>query len=176
MKYKNPNIESSYRENDIGRTLYHFVLNNKPKKIIEFGTLNGYSAVAMAMALHELGEGKIICYDLWDKYQFKHTTRESTQKTIDDLGLTDFVELREGDFYSWEPEDFDLAHLDISNNGDTIKDAKERLIGGIVLFEGGSEERDNVEWMIKYDKPRISKCGIDYKVIDSDFPSLSQIV
>ena len=26
---------------------------------------------------------------------------------------------------------------------------------GVIIFEGGSITRDNVEWMIKYDKPKI---------------------
>ena len=26
---------------------------------------------------------------------------------------------------------------------------------GVVLMEGGSKERDNIEWMIKYNKPKI---------------------
>lgn len=26
---------------------------------------------------------------------------------------------------------------------------------GIILMEGGSEERDNIEWMIKYNKSKI---------------------
>ena len=30
MKYTNPNIESSYQENDIGKTLYDAVLKYKP--------------------------------------------------------------------------------------------------------------------------------------------------
>ena len=35
MKYTNPKIVSSYRENNIGKTLYNLVLQLKPKKIIE---------------------------------------------------------------------------------------------------------------------------------------------
>ena len=94
MNYKNPNVESSYNENNIGQTLYDLVLELKPKKIIEFGTLNGYSAISMAMALHEIGEGgKIICYDLWDSYPYKHSTIEKTKSFINELSLLDFIEL-----------------------------------------------------------------------------------
>lgn len=57
MKYTNPDIESSYRDNDLGRTLYDLVLKYKPKKIVEHGILFGYSTVAMAQALDELGGG-----------------------------------------------------------------------------------------------------------------------
>jgi predicted O-methyltransferase YrrM len=79
MIYKNPEVESSYSEHDIGQTLYNLVLELKPKKIIEFGTLNGYSAISMAMALQELNNGgKITCYDLWDAYPYKHSTIDKT--------------------------------------------------------------------------------------------------
>ena len=85
MKYQNPELESSYHENDLGRTLYDAVLKHKPKKIVEFGSFYGYSTVAMAMALDELGEGTIQVYDMFDSYLFshaahKHTTEESKKK------------------------------------------------------------------------------------------------
>jgi predicted O-methyltransferase YrrM len=44
MQYKNPtDIKSSYSQNDIGKTFYDLVLKYKPKKIVEVGTLFGYS-------------------------------------------------------------------------------------------------------------------------------------
>jgi predicted O-methyltransferase YrrM len=55
MAYFNYNIPSSYHKNDIGKTLYNTVLTMNPSIIIEFGTLHGYSAVAMAQALRDLG-------------------------------------------------------------------------------------------------------------------------
>ena len=182
MKYSNPDIESSYRQNNLGKYLYDAVLKNKPKKIIEFGSLYGYSTVAMAMALHELGEGKIIVYDLFDNYEFKHSTKENTQQNIDNYGLTKFVELKKLDFNEWinKPESFDMMHLDISNNGDTIRKVynavKDQIKNGSkVYFEGGSIERDNIEWMIKYRFRKINDSGINYEIVNNDFPSISLI-
>lgn len=86
MQYTNPDLESSYRENNLGKDLYDAVLRHKPKKIVEFGSFYGYSTVAMAMALDELGEGgHIYVYDLFDSYLFthsahKHTSAESLAK------------------------------------------------------------------------------------------------
>ena len=82
--YTNPEIESSYRENNIGETLYNKVLELKPNKIVEFGCLYGYSTVAMALALKELGQGKIYCYDLFEEYEYKHST---IQQTINKFNL-----------------------------------------------------------------------------------------
>lgn len=181
MKYKNPNVESSYHQNDIGLTLYNLVLELKPKKIVEFGTLNGYSAICMGMALHEIGFGKIYCYDLWDEYKYKHTTIDFAKKNIKEYGLEDYVELNQMNIWDWGDYDFDLLHIDISNDGDIIKKLCDKIGGYIsdtkktVIFEGGSEERDNIEWMLKYDKKPINdiKKEIPYEVINKNFPSLS---
>lgn len=182
MKYKNPDIESSYHENDLGKTLYDLVLKYKPKKIVEHGILFGYSTVAMAQALDELGGGHIYAYDLFDKYPFKHSTMKGTQANIDRYGMGKYVTLVEGDFETWlqTPEDFDLMHVDVSNKGDTIEKlyaaAKDMVQeGAIVLFEGGSRERDNVEWMAKYGCKKMRDTKVPFEVVDERFPSLSMI-
>lgn len=179
MAYYNYQIPSSYYKNNLGKTLYNTVLTMNPKVIVEFGTLHGYSAVAMAQALRDLGsDGKIICYDLWDKYPYKHSTMEKTQITIDSLDLGKYIELVEMDFYSWKPIDFDLMHFDISNHAGHLKYLKLRRdyysMPGTILFEGGSKERDKVEWMKDF-KP-INSSGINFITINEDFPSLSLLL
>ena len=54
----------------------------------------------------------------------------------------------------------DIIHIDIANNGDTYEFAINNYMNklkkdGIMILEGGSEERDNVNWMTKYNKPKI---------------------
>lgn len=182
MKYKKLDIESSFQKNDLGQTLYNIVLERKPKKIVEWGTLYGYSTVAMAMALDELGEGNITAYDLFENYAFKHSTMEETQSNINRHGVSEYVTLKRGNFDDWikDPEPFDLLHVDISNNGDTVA----RLYAGVkdyvaagatVLFEGGSVEHDEIEWMIKYGFRKIANSGVPYRLLDARFPSLSII-
>jgi predicted O-methyltransferase YrrM len=183
MKYRNPiEIESSYGENDIGKTLYDLVLEHKPRKIIEFGILYGYSTVVMAMALDEIGEGHIYAHDLFEDYSFKHGTMQQVQGNIDRYGLGDYVTLSKNNFDEWlaQPEDFDFLHVDVSNKGDTIdrlygavKDQIAR--GAIVVFEGGSEERDSVEWMTKFHEKKIRDAYAPFTVIDPRFPSLSML-
>jgi predicted O-methyltransferase YrrM len=182
MKYKNPSIESSFQQNDLGQTLYNIVLEKKPKKIVEWGTLYGYSAVAMAMALDELGEGHITAYDLFEDYPFKHSSMEQTQSNIDQHGVSKYITLERGDFSDWimNPEPFDLLYVDISNNGDTIArlyaGVKERIASGAtVLFEGGSAEHDEIEWMVKYGFRKIADSGVPYQLLDARFPSISII-
>jgi predicted O-methyltransferase YrrM len=183
MKYQNPiKIKSSYGKNDIGQTLYDLVLKYKPKKIVDFGILYGYSTIAMAMALDEIGEGHIYANDLFEDYQFKHSTMSETQANINSYGLAQYVTLSKKNFDEWlkQPEDFDLLHVDVSNKGDTIerlyevvKDQINR--GAIAVFEGGSEERDNVRWMIKYNCKKIGDSQVPFIVVNNKFPSLSII-
>jgi hypothetical protein len=103
---------------------------------------------------------------------------ESTQATIDKLGLTKYIELVEMDFYNWTPQPFDLMHFDISNHAGHIKYLKKIVNDygwfGTVLFEGGSKERDKVEWMKDFQP--INSSGIKFITIDENFPSLSMLL
>ena len=174
--YSSPTVESSYRENNLGKTLYDLVIKEKPKTIVEFGTLNGYSAIAMAQACRDNKVGHIVSYDLWDEYKHKHGTRALVQEEIDKLGLSNFITLEKGDFKHWQG-DADLIVLDISNDGSTIIEADKKFRGHCkqFVFEGGTVERDRVKWMLKYNRPAIVSCGVRYEVLDERFPSLSVI-
>ena len=184
MTFNEPNIESSYSINTLGQTIYQTVLDYKPERVIEFGALYGYSTICIASALRELGRGKLICYDIWDKYQYKHASINETYANVIKYGLTDYVELQEMNFYEWEPanlrNDFKVP-IEI-NTGDTIELVYDSLIknkkSGVVLFEGGTVERDNVEWMIKYNKKPFSSIHqkVQYEIVNPMFPSLSKIV
>ena len=175
MKYSNPEIESSYRAYDIGQTRYDVVLDQKPKKIIELGVLNGYSTIAMAMALDRLGRGVIKSYDMWHKYPYRNTTMRGAEENIRSHALEKYVELYSADCMALEPEEFDLLHIDLSNTGKIIRELVEKWapFGGRIIFEGGSKARDAVEWMKKYRKEPINGCGVEYEVLNYQFPSLS---
>ncbi|NBV76661.1 hypothetical protein EBR66_00630 [bacterium] len=102
MKYTNPDLDSSYRENNLGKDLYDAVLEHKPKKIIEFGSLYGYSTVAMALALHELGEGSICVYDLFESYMYTHSAHKHTsQESLKKGGLRYYLEAFIMDIPMW---------------------------------------------------------------------------
>lgn len=177
-------VNSSYHINNMGRTIYNIVLEKKPKIIIEFGVLYGYSTISMALALKKLKFGTIKAYDLWDKYEYNHTTKDNALLNLKKHKVSHLVDLQEMNFYDWikSPEYFDLLHVDISNDGSIIKILHEKLkdkisAGSVVIFEGGTEERDKIEWMTKYKKqPMCSvKKEVGYRVIDNRFPGLSII-
>ena len=68
--------------------------------------------------------------------------------------------------------------LDISNDGEIIEKTIESLKhhlerGSNIIFEGGSKERDNIEWMVKYKLEPINP--IQKEILNSNFPSISLI-
>ena len=181
---KNLSIASSYADNHIGITIYDYVRKTKPSRVVEFGTLHGYSAICIGLALRDNGFGTIECYDLWEEYEFNHTTMERTRENIEKYNLADIVKLKKGDVYSVckKIDKFNLAHIDISNDGkrlDKILTLLARHIntGSDILFEGGSIERDKQSWISKNNKTPINdiKSKFDYYVLDSRWPSLSLI-
>jgi predicted O-methyltransferase YrrM len=162
--------------------LYSVVVGKRPKLIIEYGVLHGYSAVAMAQGLRDGGGGTLIAYDLWGKYKYKHGDKAALSTALALSNLYKYVHLRDGDFNELiELPDFDVFFLDISNTGKEIikleeLTRKQREKGAIVLFEGGTKERDKVSWMVQYNKKPIVGCGVDYVVLDNRFPSLSMLI
>lgn len=176
--YKNPDIESSYRDNDLGRTLYDEVIALKPDKVIDFGVLNGYSTICIAQALRDNGKGKVQVYDLFENYEHNHAQLETLVKNIKEAGLLDYVDIEERNFFDWikQPEQFDLLHLDISNTGDILNMVWDKLRNkGVIIFEGGSQDRDRVGWMFNYNKKPINKSLAQFEVINSAFPSMSKL-
>jgi len=99
------------------------------------------------------------------------------------------VNIQEGDFYEgfkkYPNKSIDILHIDIANNGDIYQFVFDHYIqkiadNGIILMEGGSYKRDNIEWMIKYNKPKIQPVIEKYKdkyniKVIGEFPSLTII-
>ena len=99
------------------------------------------------------------------------------------------VKIEYGNFYELNniiETNIDIIHIDIANNGDVFEYAIKNYLpklceNGILLLEGGSIERDKVEWMSKYNKPLIEpviqkhiKNNLNIQVIGS-FPSITII-
>lgn len=177
--YSNPDITSSYYDNDLGRTLYEQVRLLKPEYVVDFGVLNGYSTVCLALACKDNGKGRVKVYDLFDKYEYSKSNLQTLINNLKLYDVLDFVDIEEANFFDWSknPEHFDLLHVDISNTGDILDIMADRLFDkGLVLFEGGSEQRDKVGWMYKFNKKPINKSRAKFEVINSNFPSLSKLI
>lgn len=76
---------------EAGRFLYAVARASRPGAIVEFGTSFGISAIYLAAAVRDRGEGKVITTEL-------HPGKaQKAREYIRDAGLADFVDLREGD-------------------------------------------------------------------------------
>lgn len=178
--YSSPrHITSSYNINDVGESLYNVVRNLKPKKIIDFGLLYGYSTICLAQAVKDNGFGEIIGYDLFEDYKYKNARMDVINMNLKFYGLNSYVTLKPMDFDVWLDlkEDFDLLHLDISNDGETIEKISNSYPHKPILFEGGTPERDEIEWMKKYNKTPIfpKQTSIPYQIFQNKYPGLSGI-
>lgn len=193
--YIEPQIESSYYHNNkgahpsknvepflypkIGKKIYDTIIEKKPKVVVEFGVLNGFSTVCIAQALRDLGSGKLYSYDLWEKYPYKRGNKEIVSSNLEKYNLTEYVELCDGDFHEWcnQRHECDLLHLDVNNDGNIIEMVNQKIDWCDIIFEGGSEERDNCWWMVEFQRRPINdvKSLTNYKVIVDEFPSLSII-
>jgi predicted O-methyltransferase YrrM len=176
--YKEPkHVVSSYTKNNIGKTLYDSVIKYKPKKIIDFGILYGYSTICLAQGVRDNGFGEIIAYDLFEDYQYKNAIKDVVLNNLQFHNLDQYVSLIKKDFDTWleSEEEFDLLHLDISNTGDTITKIHKAYPNSLILFEGGTKERDNIEWMSKYCAAPINplQSKLNYKILNHNFPGLS---
>lgn len=185
MPYREPLLKSSFSINNIGETIYNKILELKPSLVVEFGVLNGYSSHSMIQALGELGgQRTLVSVDLFEDYPYNCCSQKQYKANLSELverlpsvshkvikldilaNLHDLAEL-----YSAP----DLLFVDISNDGDKLLKIS-HYFDCPILFEGGSIDRDSVQWMIDYKRTPIRSIiqkGLNYNVIDSRFPSLS---
>jgi predicted O-methyltransferase YrrM len=152
----------------------------KPKRIVEFGILQGYSLMSFVKSSQPTTE--ILAYDI-----FEHFVGNAAHRSIvDQFAIFPNVQIEEGDFYKkvsdFADESIDLLHIDIANDGSVYDFAFTHYLpklskNGIMILEGGGEERDNVYWMKKYNKIPIVTTLAKYQMLDicvlSPFPSLT---
>ena len=177
-------MNSSYKNNlEYGNVFESILFIVKPKSIVEFGILDGYSLDYFLN--NTTKETKIDAYDIFDKFNGNHAKRTVIEK----YKKNDNVSIIDCDFYTKHTDihdnSVDILHIDIANTGDTYIHAFEFYLNkltknGIMILEGGSTRRDNVYWMKKYDKPKIIKVLEQYKdkiniKTIGDFPSITLV-
>lgn len=184
-------MKSSYIINHYGDLIKSLIEINKPKNIIEIGVLDGYSSLIIASTIKKLKlKSKFDSYDLFENYQFNSSRYEDVSCLINKFKLKKNINLYNGDFSdiykNYNTNSIDFAHIDISNNGETVeyffqKYDKIMKEGSIIIFEGGSIFRDKVEWMKKYKKKKLNKAissnniinkKYDYIILDK-YPSMT---
>jgi hypothetical protein len=161
-------MKSSYNNKvDYSDILKSIVFMQKPDKIIEFGILDGLSLKTFA----DNSSKKCIikAFDIFDEFNGNSANKDELNKCFLDYKN---VSINYGDYYkeykNIEDNSIDIIHIDIANNGDVIEFAFENYINkltinGIFIFEGGSKERDEIDWMNKYNKKKINPIFEKYK-------------
>jgi predicted O-methyltransferase YrrM len=159
-------LQSSYVARGYGAVLYALIRVLKPLRAVEIGLFQGFSLLSAAAALRDNGAGHIAGYDLFDAYPYRHADWEQLTRQTRASGLDHWVTIQPGDagdvHQQWEGVDY--LHVDISNNGDTYRQVFDRWspkVRQVILLEGGSVERDNVDWMRRYGKPPMAAAVID---------------
>ena len=162
----NPDWHSSYEKSYYGDFFYALMRVYQPEKVVELGTKAGYSAYHIARGLKVNGKGSLDCYDLWEKYQFKSVPKSVAQENLRQFSNILQLELRDAIGVDKKYKIVDILHVDLSNEGSILEEIVPFWIDKtrqLIIIEGGSMERDKVEWMIKYKKMPIRIWLRDFK-------------
>ena len=175
-------MRSSYEQNNFGEVLYNIVTAFRPANAVELGVLDGCSSLHIAMALRDNIKRGVVAqldsYDLFDDYQYKHGDKAEVEKMLKRENLDTIVNVYKADAFkvhaSYQDNRIYFLHVDISNTGDIIRKIMElwhpkMVIGGLILFEGGSAERDKIEWMVKYKMAPIKPEIETNKIINDNY-------
>ena len=174
-------IKSSYKKNNYDKIFQSICFSLNPKKIVEFGILEGYSLDSFV----KYGKNALVeSNDLFDDFPYNSADYNFV---VNKYQENSNVSIYKRDFYKsvdfYEENSIDILHIDIANNGQTFDFAIQNYlpkVKGIMILEGGSEQRDNIEWMVKYNKPKIRPIlqkyynSVKMEVIE-DFPSITLI-
>ena len=173
-------MRSSYKSNSFDDIFKSLCEHYKPKSILEIGILDGFSLKSFVESVSE--ETDIVAIDLFNLYEFKNSEKNKIEQKFKE---NKNVKIFQGNFYEFYKtcSNFDLIHIDISNDGDVYEFAIKNyfpIANKALILEGGSKERDLVEWMIKYNKrkinPYLQKISDVYSIETiNKFPSLTII-
>ena len=185
-KWENPPWYSSYEENNYGELFYSLIRIYQPEKVVELGTKAGYSAYHIARGLKANRKGTLDCYDLWEDYQFNSVPKSVAEENLKEFKNIIKFTLRNAIGVDRKYKEIDILHVDLSNEGGILEKIIPKWIDKtrqVIIIEGGSNEHDKLEWMIKFKKIPIirwlkdfsrKRGDIEYITLEP-FPSLTLI-
>lgn len=151
---------SQYEKNNYGELFYALMRIYKPLKVVELGTKAGYSAYHIARGLKANGRGSLDCYDLWEKYEFSSVPKSVAKKNLKEFKNIVSFNLRDAVGVDKKYKEVDILHVDLSNKGEILEEIIPDWIDKVkdlIIIEGGSDEHDKLDWMIKFKKKPIKK-------------------
>ena len=146
--------------------------------------MDGYSLECFINSSNK--DTQINAYDLFEDFNGNHSNKNELMEKFSKYSN---VQVECGNFYELNNivgNNIDIIHIDIANNGDVFEYAMQKYLpklseNGVMLLEGGSIERDNVEWMNLYNKPKINPVvkkymdnNLNIQIIGS-FPSITVV-
>lgn len=150
-------MKSSYNTHNYKHIFRYYASLIKSPTIVEIGILDGYSLSALSEGADT--HARIFAYDLFNQYPYNSA---NYNKIVDKFKDDDRVTINNGNFYDPIdiPNQTDILHVDISNTARTYKFCIEKYWNqlsdnGVCIMEGGSSDRDSVDWMLKYNMPPI---------------------
>ena len=153
-------VYSSYKDHGYGYFFYALSRALRPRNCIELGVLHGFSLLSVAAGLRDNGSGIIHGIDRFEEYPYRHARLADTKDHMRGCGLAEWSGVTRADALLEDERhrDLDYLHVDLSNDGDTYRFVFRHWahkVRQVILLEGGSPDRDRVEWMEKYKKPLI---------------------
>lgn len=153
-------LQSSYVDRGYGSLFYALVRALRPQQCVEIGLFQGFSLLSAAAALRDNDGGAIAGYDLFDAYPYRHAQRAQLTQQVVASGLEAWTTVHQADAAAVheQVQAVDYLHVDVSNDGDTYRQVFAQWsakVRQVILLEGGSRERDNVDWMVQFGKPAI---------------------
>jgi predicted O-methyltransferase YrrM len=163
------------------KSLYDFIIKNRPINILELGFAHGTASCYIAAALDEIGEGRLVCVDLLEvEAHFK----PSIESQLNALGLADYVDIhRMQSGYNWflhneiktctqaetnycTPK-YDLIIIDGPKNW--IIDSSSFYLSDKLLKEDGWIIWDDYNWTYaQADTRREATDGISHRVLSKE--------
>lgn len=153
-------VHSTFKDHGYGHFFYALARTISPKNCVELGVLQGFSLLSVAAALRDNGEGCIQGLDLFEDYPHRHARHADVKSHVRACGLESWSGTTKGDAIPAHEnyKELDYLHVDLSNDGDTYRFVFRHWAGKVrraIVMEGGSADRDRVEWMIKHGKAPI---------------------
>jgi hypothetical protein len=154
---------SSYIENHFGRIFFALTYKFQFKNILELGVLDGFSLLSMAFGSYCNNDGKlsnINGVDLFEDYKYRKGEMASVQKLAHGFAFGMHVKLIKNNIFKNNFNDdlirqANLIHVDLSNDRDKVEKVMLKIKSdppSMIIFEGGSYNRDKVEWMVRFQK------------------------